>query len=107
MLQRASAGASPRMAHMSEDLDQLSTKELHDRAFSLARRHLDLGFFWRLMEAAPAAEAAAGHIDEARADVLSFAQRVEDVVNPDTVEEAEAFRPLYLDYLNQHGRGEG
>ena len=94
------------MTRMSgaEDLEQLSTKELHQRAFSRARRHLDVGFFWRLMEAAPAAEAAAGHIEEAEADVLSFAQRVEDVVNPDTVEEAEAFRPLYLDYLKQHER---
>ena len=94
------------MARMSgaEDLEQLSTKELHQRAFSRARRHLDVGFFWRLMQAAPAAEAAAGHIEEAEADVLSFAQRVEDVVNPDTVEEAEAFRPLYLEYLKEHER---
>ena len=97
------------MAGMSapENLDQLSTRELHDRAFSLARRHLDVGFFWRLLEAVPAAEAAAGHIEEAKADVLSFAQRVEDAVNPDTVEEAEAFRPIYIEYLKQHERDEG
>jgi hypothetical protein len=89
-----------------QELDQLSTKELHDRAFSRARRHLDVGFFWRLLEAVPAAEAAAGHIGEAEADILSFAQRVEDAVNPDTVEEAEAFRPIYIEYLKQHERGE-
>jgi hypothetical protein len=56
------------------------------------------------MEAAPAAEAAAGHVGEAKADILSFAQRVEDVVNPDTAEEAEAFRPMYIEYLEEHAR---
>ena len=85
-----------------ENLDQLSTAELRDRAFSRARRHLDVRFFWNLLEAAPAAEAAADHIGESKADILSFSQRVEDVVNPDTPEEAEAFRPIYLEYLKEH-----
>ena len=92
------------MALMStpEDLDQLSTDELRERAFRRARRHLDVAFFWKLLEAAPAAEAAAGHQEEADADVLSFSQKVEDVVNPHTPEEREAFRPLYLEYLKEH-----
>lgn len=90
------------MAEPDDELDRLSTKELQERAFSLARRRLDVGFFWRLLEAAPAAETAAGHLDEAKADILSFSERVADVVNPDTAEEAEAFRPLYLDYLREH-----
>ena len=85
-----------------EKLDSLSTKELHDRAFALARRRLDVGFFWDLIQSVPAAEAAAGHLDEAQKDVLSFAQRVEDLVNPDTAEEADAFRPIYIEYLQKH-----
>ena len=85
-----------------DDLDRLSTEELHDRAFSRARRHLDVGFFWRLLEAVPAAEAVAGHVGEAKEDILSFAQRVADAVKPDTPEEREAFRPFYIDYLKQH-----
>jgi hypothetical protein len=85
-----------------EDLEKLSTKELHDRAFALARRRLDVRFFWNLLEAAPAAEAAAGHGDEAGADVLSLSQRVDDVVHPDTAEEADAFRPIYIAYLMEH-----
>ena len=91
----------------SEDLDRLSTKELHDRAFSLATRRLDVGFFWRLLEAAPAAESVAGHEGEAKADILSFSERVADVVNPDSPEEAEAFRPIYLDYLRRHEQHDG
>jgi hypothetical protein len=90
----------------TEELERLSTKELHERAFSLARRRLDVRFFWNLLEAAPAAEAAAGHEGEADADILSFSERVADVVNPDTAEEADAFRPIYIEYLLEHDQDE-
>jgi hypothetical protein len=88
------------------DLERLSNKELHDRAFSLARRRLDVRFFWNLLEVAPAAEAAAGHEGEAQADVLSFSERVADIVNPDTVEEADAYRPIYIEYLMEHEKND-
>ncbi len=87
-----------------EELEALSTKELHDRAFETARRRVDVGFFWRLLKAVPAAEAAAGHLDEAEEDVMRLAQRVRDAIHPDTPEEAEAFRPIYLHYLQEHGK---
>jgi hypothetical protein len=90
-----------------EELERLSTKDLHDRAFHLARRRLDVRFFWNLLEAAPAAEAAAGHEGEAEADVLSLSQRVDDVVHPDTAEEADAFRPIYIEYLLEHEADQG
>ena len=89
-----------------EDLERLSTRELHDRAFSLARRRLDVRFFWNLLEAAPAVEAGSGHQREAEADILSLSQRVDDVVHPDTAEEADAFRPFYIEYLVEHGSGQ-
>jgi hypothetical protein len=88
-----------------EELERLSTRELHDRAFRLARRRLDVRFFWNLLEVAPAAEAAAGHEGEAQADILSFSERVADIVNPDTAEEADAFRPIYIEYLAKHDDG--
>ncbi|HEX5948987.1 MAG TPA: hypothetical protein VFZ45_05430 [Actinomycetota bacterium] len=89
----------------AEELDRLSTKELQDRAFKVARRRLDVRFFWNLLESAPAAEAAAGHESEAAVDVLSLSERVADVVNPDTTEEADAFRPIYIEYLVEHEKG--
>jgi len=89
-----------------EELGPLSTKELHDRAFRLARRRLDVRFFWNLLEAVPAAEAAAGHLGEAEEDILRFAQRVEDLVRRDTTEEADAFRPIYIEYLLEHHQDE-
>lgn len=92
----------PRM----EELERLSTEELRDRAFRVARRRLDVGFFWNLLETTPAAEAAAGHEGEADADILSLSERVADAVNPDTPEEAEAFRPVYIDYLLRNEQGQ-
>jgi hypothetical protein len=86
----------------AEELGKLSTKELQERAFHVARRRLDVRFFWNLLEMTPAAEAAAGHEGEAQADVLSLSERVADVVNPDSAEEAEAFRPIYIEYLVEH-----
>lgn len=85
-----------------EELEALPTLELRDRALRLARRRLDVRFFWDLLEMAPAAEAAAGHEDEADQDILSLSERVADVVNPDTPEEADAFRPIYIGYLLEH-----
>jgi hypothetical protein len=90
-----------------EELERLTTKELHDRAFELARSRLDVRFFWNLLEAVPSVEAAAGHPDEAQQDILSLSQRVSDLVHPDTSEEAEAFRPIYIDYLLKHEGDEG
>ena len=46
-----------------DDLDALSSHELHDRAVRRALHHLDVGFLWELLRALPAGEAAAGHPD--------------------------------------------
>lgn len=85
-----------------EALEGLTTEELQERALSLARRRLDVRFFWSLLEAVPAAEAAAGHVDEAEADVVRLSERVQDLIHPDTTEEVDAFRPIYIAYLLEH-----
>ena len=82
-----------------EELEALSSKELHDRAFSAAKRHVDVGFFWGLMKALPAAEAAIGEEDEAEQDVMTLRGRLNDLTNSGEGELADALRPLYIDYL--------
>ena len=42
-----------------DELEALSSKELHDRAVARAKKHLDVKFLWNLMRMVPAAEAAA------------------------------------------------
>jgi len=84
-------------------LDELSSKELHDLAVRYALRHLDIPFFIRLMKALPVAEAAAGQIDEARADALTLRAHIDDVTDSGEGEVADLLRPLYIEYLHSHG----
>jgi hypothetical protein len=85
------------------DLDQLSSKELHDLAVSRARSHADLKFFWDLLTYLPVAEAGAGKLDEAEADLSSTIAHVDDVTDSGEGEVADLLRPFYLDYLQRHG----
>ncbi len=82
-----------------EKLEGLSSKELHDRAFSQAMRHVDVGFFWRLLKALPAAEAAIGEENEAEQDVMTLRGRLNDLTHSGEGELADALRPLYIEYL--------
>jgi hypothetical protein len=86
-----------------DGLDRLPAKELHDLAVRHALRRLDLEFFWRLLEYLPAAEAAAGEVDEAAADLQSLAARLDDITDSGRGEIAELLRPFYLEYLREHG----
>jgi hypothetical protein len=84
-----------------EELDALSSRELHDRAVKRAKRHLDVKFFWRLLSESPAAEAAEGDTAEAQEEVLHWSRQVMDNVSEDN-EKLEAQRPIYIDYLLRH-----
>jgi hypothetical protein len=86
-----------------DGLDRLPAKELHDLAVRHALRRLDLEFFWRLLEYLPAAEAAAGEVDEAAADLQSLAAHLDDITDSGRGEIAELLRPFYLEYLREHG----
>jgi hypothetical protein len=86
-----------------DGLEQLSSQQLHDLAVQHARRHLDVRFFWDLMKVLPAAEAAAGELDEAEADVQSLVAHVDDVTESGRGAVADLLRPFYIEYLRRHG----
>jgi hypothetical protein len=90
------------------ELDRLPSTVLHDRAVRLAEHRLDVAFLWRLLKAVPAAEAAAGHLDEARADVGvgDLVPWLHDLSHAGEGEVGEALRPLYIEYLEKHERPE-
>jgi hypothetical protein len=87
-----------------DQLDALSSRELHDRAVRRARRHLDVRFMWRLLEAAPAVDAAQGDLAQAESDVMHWSGQVGDALRDDEVS-LDARRALYIDYLLEHGDG--
>lgn len=84
-------------------LQRLSSKELHDLAVRHAVRNLDVGFLWRLLKVLPAAEAAAGELDKARADAFTLSAHLDDLTDSGRGEVAELLRPFYLDYLSKKG----
>jgi hypothetical protein len=90
---------------MTEDdgLERLSSEALHDLAISRAKRHFDVKFFWELMQTLPTAEAAAGELDEAEADVMRMSAHIDDVTDSGRGEVADLLRPFYLEYLRRHG----
>jgi hypothetical protein len=87
---------------MGDDLDQLSTHELHDRAIRRAERHLDVKFFWSLLELIPAAETASGDEGEADFDIQSSKGLISDAVHSGDGALGEAMRPVFIDYLRKH-----
>jgi hypothetical protein len=86
----------------NRSLEDLSSEELHDLAVRRARRHLDVGFFWQLLQRVPAAEAAAGKVEDADADVQRLSAHLDDLTDAGKGEVADMLRPFYLDYLQRH-----
>lgn len=83
------------------ELDKLSTPELHHRAVKAAEHHLDIAFFWRLMEYIPMAEVIAGDEGEADTDIEHISIWMHDYANRHGKLD-EALRPVYIDYLEHH-----
>lgn len=97
------------LSGMADDLDRLerlSTDELRERAFALAKHRWDVQFFWRLLRSIPAAEAAAGHLEASEAGIATASARVSETLSAEGDPEVqEALRPLYIAYLSEHGDG--
>ena len=86
-----------------DELDALSSRELHDLAVRRALHHVDVEFFWELLRAIPAAEASVGHPAVAGRDITHLSVLLDDAIDSGEGDEAEALRPIYIDYLIKHG----
>jgi hypothetical protein len=84
------------------ELQALSSRELHDRAVRRALHHADVGFLWELLRAIPAAEAVEGDTVESEADATKVSALIADAFGAGEGREADALRPLYIDYLTKH-----
>ena len=87
---------------MPDQLDDLTSRELHDLAVSHAKHHLNVKFFWELLRILPAAEAAAGDLDGANADIQTLHAHIDDVTESGEGRVADSLRPFYLEYLRKH-----
>ena len=87
---------------MSDALEDLSTKELHDRAVRRAERHLDVKFFWSLLQVIPAAQTSIGDQGEADYDIQFSKGLISDAMHSGDGALGEALRPMFIDYLRRH-----
>jgi hypothetical protein len=85
-----------------EELEALTSAELHDRATRLAWRRLDVSFLWDLLRTIPEARAAAGDEERSETDIMRPLALLNDLVDADRGELADALRPLYVEYLLEH-----
>jgi hypothetical protein len=83
-----------------DELEQLSTHDLLERAVETAKHHADIAFLWRLVKALPVAEELAGDDERAKTDILRPLALINDALY-DAGEGAlgEALRPMYIEYL--------
>ena len=84
------------------DLDSLSSVELHDLAVRRALHHADIGFFWELLRAIPAAEALESGVRDAGEDLSKVNALLSDALTLHEGNLGAELRPLYLDYLRKH-----
>jgi hypothetical protein len=89
----------------SDALEQIPSEELYRLAVRRAVQRRDPRFLWDLLKLLPAAEAAAGELDEAEADVFTLRGHLDDLTDSGRRPIADALRPYYLDYLRRQGAG--
>lgn len=100
----AGAGIFRDMDDHVTGFEQTSTEDLRERAVELARQRWDVRFFWRLLGLIPAAEAVAGNMDASEASVAQASGFLYEALSSENDPEVqEALRPVYIQYLEEHG----
>ncbi|GIF76585.1 hypothetical protein [Asanoa siamensis] len=86
-------------------LDALSTEELRERAFHVARERLDVRFFWSVLRHLPDAENAAsldGALSSAGSYVDEAVALFREFEGHDFGDEEPLLRAKFIDYLLKH-----
>ena len=87
-----------------EELDQLSTEELRQRAFDRAEHHRDVGFFWDLIKHLPSADdiasedASSGHITGGITEAI---EAVRELMGHGLGDSEPLLRARFIDYLRK------
>jgi hypothetical protein len=88
-----------------EELDQHSTDELRDRAFALAERRKDVGFFWDLIKHLPASatlESDDGSLGGLSLGIAETIELVREMLGSDYGDLEPLIRARFIDYLQNH-----
>ncbi len=84
-----------------EDLETLTSHELHERAVGTGKAEGDIDWLWGLLVSIPAAEGQLGELDDSGLDIAHVISALNGYVRADRSTE-ETLRPHYVDYLLEH-----
>jgi hypothetical protein len=84
-----------------EDLETMTSRDLHDRAIGTAKAERDLDWPWHLLRSIPAAEGEVGQLEDSGMDIASTVSAVNGYTRADR-DLPDALRPQYVDYLLDH-----
>lgn len=87
------------------ELDALSTEELRQQAFALAKEHRDVGFFWSVLRHLPNADEAAaldGAPNSVGPTIDEAAALWRELTGHGYEESAPLLRAAFIDYLMKH-----
>jgi hypothetical protein len=84
-----------------EDLETMTSADLHDRAIRSARAAGDLDWLWQLLRSIPAAEGEVGDLEDSEMDVASTVSAINGYARADR-DLPDELRSQYVDYLITH-----
>lgn len=84
-----------------DDLETMSSKDLHDRAIGIAKAEGDLDWLWHVLGSIPAAEGQIGDLEDSGMDVGATILALNTFVRADRTL-PDSLRPQYIDYLLEH-----
>lgn len=84
-----------------EDLETMTSRDLHDRAISTAKTEGDLDWLWHLLRSIPAAEGDVGDLEDSDMDMVSTVSAINGYARADR-DLPGTLRSRYVDYLLEH-----
>jgi hypothetical protein len=84
-----------------EDLETMTSRDLHDRAIGTAKAEGDLDWLWHLLRSIPAAEGEVGDLEDSGMDMVSTVSAINGYTRADRDLPA-TLRSQYVDYLLEH-----
>jgi hypothetical protein len=84
-----------------EDLETMSSADLHERAIRSARADGDLDWLWQLLRSIPAAEGQVGDLEDSGMDVAGTVSAINGYARADR-DLPDELRSHYVDYLVEH-----
>jgi hypothetical protein len=84
-----------------EDLETLTSHQLHEQAVSLGKSGGDIDWLWQLLGSIPGIEDQLGELDDSGLDIPAIIGAINGYVRADRTTE-DTLRPQYVDYLLEH-----